>query len=1030
MRSLAALLILVLFGCSTQEVINLEPGSRIVLLGNNLGSRMMDFGYFESELHARYPDHHLFIRNMSDGGNTPGFRPHSGRNDPWAFEGAESFHDELANPSGSIGHLETPDEWLTNLKPDIIVAFFGFSESFEGPGGLDNYKNELTAFIQHTKSQPYNGVSAPRLVVVSPIAYQDISDEVGVPSGEDINKNLRMYTEAMREVCKAEGVRIIDVYHPSSDWMTETITIDGSQLNDEGYQRFSLYLADELFGSADRQADYASIHSAVMEKNWLWHNYYKIPNGVHVFGRRFEPYGPDNYPDELIKLREMTAIRDTAIWRVAVGETMDIDAADAKTHPLPPVETNYAPEGFDGDPRYLYGQEAIDKFTLPPGYEVRLFASEKEFPELANPVQLSFDNKGRLWVAVMPTYPHYRPGDPKPNDKLLILEDTDGDGKADKQTVFADKLHLPIGFELAEEGVYISQAPHLKLLIDDDGDDRMDREEILLSGFDDHDTHHAISAFAADPSGAIYMGEGVFLHTNVETSYGPVRGTNGGFYRYAPQRHHLERTAQVSIPNPWGIAFDRWGQNFYAETSGPVVSWMMPASMKTRYGIASPKSPNIIEKDHMVRPTSGLEFVSSRHFPDEVQGDLLIGNAIGFLGLKQHEMIEDGTGFTSKHRHDLIQSSDPNFRPVDMEFAPDGSLYLIDWHNVLIGHMQHNARDPLRDHVHGRIYRITYPSRPLVTPATIDGASLDILLNNLKLPEFRSRYRTRRELRGRSSSEVLPALKQWVANLDASDPDYDHHRLEALWVTWGLNQVDEVLLNELLESGDHRVRAAAVRVARYSLHQVDALSIMKTAAADEHGRVRLEAAVAASWMPPTEGEQVLQIVSALPTDRYMLESIRASEAHLAGINYERPPQPDNFKDVAPELLEVLTKGREIYRRDAHCATCHQEDGGGLVASSFPPLAGTDWVLGDKDRLIKIALHGMAGPIEVQGRTYPGQVPMTPFKGLLNDEEMAAVLTYVRKAFGNDASIVTPEDVARVRAETEDRNAFYAPSELD
>jgi putative membrane-bound dehydrogenase-like protein len=248
---------------------------------------------------------------------------------------------------------------------------------------------------------------------------------------------------------------------------------------------------------------------------------------------------------------------------------MDLNAADQKTIKLPPVETNFKPNEKNGNPEYLYGQDALDKFNLAPGYKIELFASEKEFPDLANPVQLSFDNKGRLWVATMPSYPHYKPGDKKPDDKLLILEDTDGDGKADKQTIFAGGLHLPVGFELAPEGVYISQGTNLMLYTDTDGDDKADTKEIVLSGFDDHDTHHAHSAYAADPSGAIYMGEGTFLHTNVETSYGPIRGTNGGFYRYNPQRRQLERTAQLSIPNPWGIAFDECGQNFFAETSGP-----------------------------------------------------------------------------------------------------------------------------------------------------------------------------------------------------------------------------------------------------------------------------------------------------------------------------------------------------------------------------------------------------------------------------------------------------------------------------
>ena len=118
---------------------------------------------------------------------------------------------------------------------------------------------------------------------------------------------------------------------------------------------------------------------------------------------------------------------------------------------------------------------------------------------------------------------------------------------------------------------------------------------------------------------------------------------------------------------------------------------MMPGSVKSRYGVATHKSFNLIEDAHRVRPTSGLEFVSSRHFPDEVQGDLLINNTIGFLGTKQHAMADDGTGYTSHQRQDLVQGDDVNFRPVDMEFAPDGSLYLVDWHNVLIGHIDRKS---------------------------------------------------------------------------------------------------------------------------------------------------------------------------------------------------------------------------------------------------------------------------------------------------------------------------------------------------
>ncbi len=1014
--------------------LHIAKNSRILLIGNNLGSRMMNYGYFETEMQVRYPDSLLFIRNMCDGGDTPGFRPHSGRVSPWAFPGAEKFQTELANNSGSEGHFETPDQWLTRLKADIIIAFFGFNESFAGKQGLSNYKAELDAFIKHTLAQHYNGKSVPQLAIVSPIAFENLSDRYDLPNGEKENANLSLYAEAMKEVAAQNNVHFIDVFNPTKKWFDETkepLTIDGSQLTEDAYAKFATLLADGVFGKTNPQVETNRelVQAAVREKNWMWHNDYKIPNGVHVFGRRYDPFGPDNYPFEIAKIRSLTAIRDTAIWRAVKGEKMDLSMADQHTATLPPVETNYNPEK-NGDLTYLYGQEALDKLTVPPGYKIELFASEKEFPDLENPAQLSFDNKGRLWVCTMPTYPHYKPGDSKPNDKLIILEDTDGDGKADKQIIFAEGLHLPVGFEFAPEGVYVSQGTNLILLTDTDGDDKADKKEIILSGFDDHDTHHAHSAYAADPSGAIYMGEGVFLHTNVETSYGPVRATNGGFYRYTPQSHKLERTAQLAIPNPWGIAFDEWGENFFAETSSPHVRWMMPGSIKPRYGVSSPKSFDLIEEKHRVRPTSGLEFIYSRHFPDAVQGDFLINNTIGFLGMKEHTLDDDSTGYKSHHRQDLVKSSDKNFRPVDMEFAPDGSLYLIDWHNILIGHMQHNARDPLRDHVHGRIYRITYPSRPLVIPAKVDGASIDELLENLKLPEFRTRYRTRRELRARPVSEVMPRLKSWVSKLNTEDPRYEHHVLEALWVTWGLDKVDETLLHQMLNAKDFRARAAAVRVLRYSGHQINNQpELLMKAAQDEHGRVRLEALVAASWLGKEIGLPIVIEAGKKPLDEWMQDSYDAAVAHLQGVSVKEKKDEAAITDLKGTDRELFIKGKAIFAREGFCATCHQPDGGGLSASGFPPLAGTPWVTGNDERLIKIVLKGMLGPIEVKGNKYGGQVPMTPFGGMLNDEEVAAVLTYVRNAFGNKASVILPDQVKAVREATKDKTGFYSPEEL-
>ncbi|MEM1135670.1 MAG: PVC-type heme-binding CxxCH protein [Bacteroidota bacterium] len=1019
---------------NNSSVINIAQGTSITLIGNNLCSRMMLYGHFETEMQLRYPDSQLFIRNMCDGGNTPGFRPHAGRPLPWAYPGAEKYQTELAQNSGSEGTFETPDQWLTRLETDIIIAFFGFNESFAGMAGLENYKNELESFIKHTLSQKYNGTSPPQLVIVSPTAFQYISNEYELPDGKKENEQLEMYSKAMEEISQNYKVKFIDAFHTSQKWFTTKgdLTIDGAQLNDKGYQLFTTFLANSIFGeqSVEGKGDRSAVNQAVKEKNFFWHNDYKIPNGVHVFGRRYQPYGPENYPYEIQKSREMTLVRDTLIWATVNGLRFDLKAADEKTLKLPEINTNYNINNTASAGEYFYGEDALNTLKLPSGYQATLFASEKEFPELANPVQLSFDNQGRLWVATLPSYPHYKPGDPKPNDKLLILEDTNADGKADKQTIFAENLHLPTGFEFAPEGVYVSQGTDLKLYTDTNGDDKADKVETVLSGFDDHDTHHAISAFCADPSGAFYMSEGAFLHSNVETAYGPVRGTNGGFFRYNPKRKKLERTAQLTIINPWGVAFDEWGQDFFAQTSNPKVHWMMPGTLKPRYGVASPLSRELIEPAHQVRPTSGMEFIYSSHFPDEVQGDLLIGNTIGFLGIKQHQFTDEGTGYTTKHRQDLLVSDDQNFRPVDMEFAPDGSLYLVDWHNVLIGHMQHNARDPLRDHVHGRIYRITYPSRPLVKPAKVAGASIDELLNNLKLPEYRTRYRTRRELRGRDTEEVYKRLTAWQKQLDPKDAKYEHHLLEAIWVSWGINKVDKALLEKLLSAKDYHVRTAAVRVLRYTGHQIEnQVELLANAAADEHGRVRLEAIVAASWLAQEEGEKILNEAEKHDLDSWINASFNFAKAQLSGEFTENVEDQIIASHLTGEDLQVFSKGKKIYETEGYCITCHQESGTGLQASGYPTLVAVDWVTGNEERLIKLALNGLYGPMYVMGNYYSGQVPMMAFGGILDDEEIAAVLTYVRNAFGNQASVISPETVKRVREETKDKKGFYTPEEL-
>jgi mono/diheme cytochrome c family protein/glucose/arabinose dehydrogenase len=1049
----------------SQQVAPPAAGERVVFIGNGFAERDTYYGRLETELQLRFPQQNLIVRNMGRSGDTPAFRPHPARASQWAFPGAEKFHPEYAQHNGK-GFFSTPDQWLYHLKADTVVAFFGYNESFDGPGRAANYEAEVDAFVAHTLTKAYNGQTAPRLVLVSPIAFEDLSKTRDLPNGAKENANLGLYAAAMERVAKKHGITYVDLFHPTLAAYGQAktpYTINGFAPTDFGYRQIAKLLADGLYGATPRvsKADETLVNGAVKMKDYMWNTDYSILNGVHTHGQRYNPFGPQNYPDEVFKSRQLAAIRDELIHGVAQGKRTDLTVDDSKTLVLPPVPTNFKPSEKNGNPtEFLSGEAAIEKMKLAPGYKVALFASEEKFPDLKKPVQMSFDAKGRLWVATTPTYPHYRPGDALPDDKLLILEDTDGDGKADKQSVFADKLHIPIGFEIAPEGVYLSQEPNLALLVDDDKDGKADRMELILHGFDSHDSHHAISAYCADASGAFYLLEGRFLHSQVETPYGPRRCNDGGAWRFDPKSYRLERV-QADVSNPWGFSFDYWEQPFLSDASSGENWWALPLSAKVPYGIEQIKVEQFVPKRS--RPTSGAEFVSSRHFPDAQQGDFMICNTIGFLGISFGTKRDDGAGFVGKANGDLLTSTDGNFRPVDLEFAPDGSLYFIDWHNPLIGHMQHNARDPNRDHEHGRIYRITYPERPLVKPAQIAGASVAALLDVLKEPEYRTRYRARRELRGHSPAEVLPAVKTWVAQLDPKDPAYEHHLCEAMWATWAQNQPDAELIAQVLKAKRFEARAAAVDVIRHSFWKIpNHVALLNQAVRDEHARVRLTAVVAATWLDNADGAKIALEAFKLPVDRWIgpvlhyaltytlkddVEALKAAgqlglETNQAAADYfsgklkigepvaEAGTNSKPSRKLTAAEEKVFRLGREIYFRDAHCATCHQADGKG-IPNIYPPLAKSNW-LDDDERVTKILLKGLWGQITVNGQHFDptkGVPPMMGFGGMLNDEEAAAVLSYVRLSFGNNGKFVSPATVKKVREATKDRVNFYMTDEI-
>jgi putative heme-binding domain-containing protein len=823
------------------ERLALEAGNRIVLVGNTLAERMQYDGQWETLLHSRFPQLKLVVRNLGWSADEIDLRPRS-----------QDFQDH--------GHR------LEDHQPDVIVAMFGFNESFAGNDGLEPFRANLRSMIGQYTATTYNGKSPPKLVLCSPLPHENLRRRE-LPDGTGSNLNLQRYTDAMREEAHAAGIMFIDLFSPLRERFEgkDDLTINGIHLNEAGHAVVAKQLDESLFGprGAGTKADMERLRREVKEKDLQFWYDYRAVNGFYIYGGRKEPFGTRNFPLEFQKLRQMIDNRDQRIWSVAAGESVADAIDDSNTLALPVVESN-----VPGETKIFTPEEQLATFKLPEGFKIELYASEREFPDLQKPVAMTFDGKGRMWVCTMPSYPMYLPGTPV-DDKILILSDENFDGRAESCKTFADGLHLPIGIELGDGGAYVSTQPNLTFFKDTDGDERADQSERMLHGFDTADSHHSISVMTWGPGGEMYFQEGTFHRTQVETPRGPVRAADAAVFRWEPRTGRFDVFTSYPFANPWGHCFDRWGQNFVADASNGYNYFAAAFSGQLDYPRKHRQMKTFLPMQW--RPTCGCEFVSSRHFPESWQGDYLLNNCIGFQGILHYRVREEGSGFAADAVEPLLQSSDVAFRPVDIKFGPDGALYIVDWYNPLVGHMQHSLRDPKRDKVHGRIWRITYTGNKTLDVPEIAGEPLDRLLEMLKSYEDRTRYAVRRELRERPTKEVVTAVNRWLKGLDKEDKEYEHHRLEALWVLQHHDVVDPPLLTSLLASAEPRARAAAVRVLCYQRDRVlnvDSL-LLERASSDEHPRVRLEALRAASFFDRALGGPIALAVLEREFDEYL-----------------------------------------------------------------------------------------------------------------------------------------------------------------
>ena len=569
-------------------------------------------------------------------------------------------------------------------------------------------------------------------------------------------------------------------------------------------------------------------------------------------------------------------------------------------------------------------------FLVADGFTVNLFASESTpFPAdskgvasrgIAKPIQMNFDPQGRLWVVSSEVYPQIAPGQ-KANDKVLILEDVDGDGKADKTTVFADGLLIPTGVAPGDGGAYVANSTELLHLSDTDGDGQADRRRVVLSGFGTEDTHHILHTLRWGFDGQLYFNQSIYIHSHIETPHGVRRLGGGGIWEYRPETAQLEVFIR-GLCNPWGHHFDRWGQSFATDgAGGEGINYCLPGAVY----FTAPDAVRVLPGLNPGSPKDcGLEVVSGRNLPDSWQGNLLTND---FRGNRvcRYVVSDDGAGFASREQAELIKTRHMAFRPIDVKMGPDGAIYIADWYNPIIQHGEVDFRDPRRDHTRGRIWRVAATGKPPLARPKLVAAPVAALLDALKAPEDWTRQQAKRVLKERGAAEVVPALAAFVKSIDGNTLDAEHLKLEALWTYQSLDVIEPELLGRLLRSDDARARAAAVRVvAHWHGRLSDPVALLAERVADDHPRVRLEAVRALGKIPEARSAEVAMRALDRPVDRFLdyalwmtARDLQASwlPAATAGAAHFGNPahlvfalQAVGSTDVVKPLLKALADG--------------------------------------------------------------------------------------------------------------------------
>src|SRR6266404_1809407 len=495
----------------------------------------------------------------------------------------------------------------------------------------------------------------------------------------------------------------------------------------------------------------------------------------------------------------------------------------------------YAPAA--GQP--LTPGEAQKKFVVPEGFEVRLFAAE---PDVINPVAMTWDERGRLWVLELYEYPLGAPPGARPRDRIKILEDTDNDGRADKVMVFADGLNLATGILLGNGGVYVGQAPYLLFLQDTNHDDIADTRTVLLSGFGMDDRHELLNGFAWGPDGWLYLTHGVFTHSQVKIPEASTPGieVTAAVARYHPLTKKFEVFAD-GTSNPWGVDFDRYGNAFVSACVIDHLFHMAPGGIYARQGgtPANPYAyellPSIVDHKHHMAAYCGVCIYQGDQFPEEYRGHVFMGN-IHQNAVNHDRLTPSGSSFKATAEKDFLMTSDGWFRPISEQVGPDGALWIGDWYDKYPCYQNAQADPDGVDRERGRIWRVVnlkqearvstagtkIGSRPdtKMDLSTLSNAELVKLLEH---PNVWQRRMAQRLLTERLDRKVV---KDSARSVVAGLPEYGslktlalngktlESRLAALWTLHSAGPISNWsdVLEQWMDDAEPAIRAWAVRL--------------------------------------------------------------------------------------------------------------------------------------------------------------------------------------------------------------------------